>query len=59
MAGGGSRPPPDVALNALTAARPSEFTAAVARPSRRPTANEVELNRRHWEIPTPGVAEVK
>jgi ferredoxin len=38
----------DVALNAITAARPEEFIEATTRERRRPTDDEVAENRRRW-----------
>jgi ferredoxin len=45
----------DVALNALTAARPGEFVEASARQTRKPTSEEVAANRRRWLdlVPSP------
>jgi ferredoxin len=39
----------DVALNAITTLRPTEFVEAAIRTRPRPTAAEVEENRRRWE----------
>jgi ferredoxin len=39
----------DIALNAISAARPTEFVGAVTRPHPKPTSAEVDENRRRWE----------
>jgi hypothetical protein len=39
----------DIALNAITAARPTEFVSAAIRTRPKPTAEQVEDNRRRWE----------
>lgn len=38
----------DVALNAITAARPGEFAEATVRPNRKPDADEVVANKQRW-----------
>jgi ferredoxin len=38
----------DVALNAITAARPNEFVEGTIRASRKPTADEVAANTLRW-----------
>jgi ferredoxin len=40
----------DVALNRLTAQRPTEFVIPVERLVKRPTADEVEANKRRWGL---------
>jgi len=39
----------DVALNAISAARPKEFVEATFRQSLKPRSDEVEANKRKWE----------
>jgi ferredoxin len=39
----------DVALNAISAERPTEFVEAASRNRPRPTSEQVEENRRRWE----------
>jgi NAD-dependent dihydropyrimidine dehydrogenase PreA subunit len=39
----------DVALNALAAAHPEDYVEAAPRERPRPTPEDVEANRRHWE----------
>jgi ferredoxin len=39
----------DIALNAITAERPDQFEEAITRPHRKPTAEEVEANKRRWQ----------
>ena len=39
----------DVALNAVTAARPNEFVEARTHPSPKPTAEEVAANKQRWQ----------
>src|SRR6516165_1058787 len=39
----------DIALNAISAARPSEFTEGTIRQSLPPAADDVSANKRHWE----------
>jgi len=38
----------DIALNAITAARPGEFVEGTIRASRTPSADEVEANKQRW-----------
>jgi len=38
----------DVALNAITAARPGEFVEATVQPKRKPSAEEVVANKQRW-----------
>jgi ferredoxin len=38
----------DIALNAITAARPHEFIEGTIRASRKPSADEVAANTRRW-----------
>ena len=38
----------DIALNAITAARPQEFVEATIRASRKPSADEVAANTQRW-----------
>jgi ferredoxin len=40
----------DVELNAITAARPGEFVEGKARAAHKPTADEVQANRRRWKL---------
>jgi ferredoxin len=40
----------DVALNAIVAARPSEFVEAAIRTRPRPSPEQVNENRRRWEV---------
>ena len=40
----------DVALNAIVAARPSEFVEAAIRTRPRPSPEQVDENRRRWEV---------
>jgi ferredoxin len=42
----------DIALNAITQARPHDFVSAKVEKRPRPTADEVEANRRKWEAQT-------
>jgi ferredoxin len=39
----------DIALNAITAARPDEFVEAAIRKSSKPTADQVQANKRRWD----------
>jgi ferredoxin len=39
----------DIALNALTTAKPDEFVAASIRTSRKPTSEEIEANKQRWK----------
>jgi ferredoxin len=39
----------DIALNTIVAARPHDFVSATLRKRPRPTADEVEANRKKWE----------
>jgi ferredoxin len=39
----------DIALNAVSAARPTEFVEATTRESRSPSSDEVEKNRQRWD----------
>jgi ferredoxin len=39
----------DIALNAISAARPHEFVQAALRASPKPTLEQVEANRRRWQ----------
>jgi NAD-dependent dihydropyrimidine dehydrogenase PreA subunit len=41
----------DIALNARTTERPHDFVSAPLRKRLKPTAEEVEANRRKWEEP--------
>jgi ferredoxin len=40
----------DIALNAIVAARPNEFVEAAIRTRPKPSAKEVDENRRRWEV---------
>jgi ferredoxin len=42
----------DLALNAITAARPTEFVEGTLRQNPKPTADEVAANKRRWLEPT-------
>jgi len=39
----------DIALNAITAVRPGEFIEATTRPNPKPSADEVDANKRRWQ----------
>jgi len=39
----------DIALNAITVARPGEFVEATTRPNPKPSAHEVDANKRRWQ----------
>jgi ferredoxin len=39
----------DIALNAITAARPGEFVEATTLPHPKPSADEVDANKRRWQ----------
>ena len=47
----------DIALNAIVAARPHDFVEAAIRTRPRPTAAQVEENRRRWEVAGPVAAD--
>jgi len=42
----------DIALNAITAARPGEFVEATTLPHPKPSADEVDANKRRWQDPS-------
>jgi ferredoxin len=42
----------DIALNAISAAKPKEFVEAAIRTSRRPTLEEVQANKLRWDAHT-------
>jgi NAD-dependent dihydropyrimidine dehydrogenase PreA subunit len=41
----------DIALNAISGMRPEEFVQASERTSHKPTAEEIEANKRRWQRP--------
>ena len=43
----------DIALNAITTARPDEFVEATTHPHPKPSADEVDANKRRWQEPLP------
>ena len=47
----------DIALNAITAARPAEFVEATTHPKPKPSADEVDANKRRWQEPIPAANE--
>jgi ferredoxin len=46
----------DIALNAIAAARPSEFVSAAIRTRPKPTPAQVDENRRRWEAASAALA---
>ena len=46
----------DIALNAITAARPAEFVEATTLPNPKPNADEIDANKRRWQPTAPSEA---